>query len=63
MGHLLYLDPSSGSMLLQAIIAAFLAVGFFLKNIKNYVIHIFIRSHKELDVDAPNQSATQPKRN
>ena len=40
---LLYIDPGSGSYLVQAIIAAALGVAFFFKNIVMYVKHIFYR--------------------
>ncbi|MGV3529533.1 MAG: hypothetical protein ACO1OO_11605 [Flavisolibacter sp.] len=40
---LLYIDPGSGSYLLQAIIAGVLGVVFFFKNIAAYVRHQFYR--------------------
>jgi hypothetical protein len=44
---LLYIDPGSGSYLVQVIIAAVLGVAFFFKNIWAWVKSIFIRSPKE----------------
>ena len=40
---LLYIDPGSGSYLIQAIIAAVLGVAFFFKNIVFTVKHFFQR--------------------
>jgi len=37
--YLLYIDPGSGSYLVQAIIAAVLGVAFFFKNILTYIRH------------------------
>ena len=42
--YLLYIDPGSGSYLVQAIVAAIVGVGFFFKNIKNYIRAFFTRS-------------------
>jgi hypothetical protein len=51
--HLLYIDPGSGSYLVQVIVAAVLGIAFFFRNIgaffKNawwYVKSLFIRSPK-----------------
>lgn len=41
--HLLYIDPGSGSYLIQAIVAGVLGVVFFFKNISLYVRHFFSR--------------------
>ncbi|GAA4333056.1 hypothetical protein GCM10023184_26010 [Flaviaesturariibacter amylovorans] len=43
MHHLLYIDPGSGSYLLQALVAAALGVAFFFKNIVLYVKMFFYR--------------------
>lgn len=40
---LLYIDPGSGSYLVQAIVAAVLGVAFFFKNIVLYVKTFFSR--------------------
>jgi hypothetical protein len=39
LSYLLYIDPGSGSYLVQAIIAAVLGVAFFFKNILTYIKH------------------------
>lgn len=41
--YLLYIDPGSGSYLVQAIVAAVLGVAFFFKNILLVVRHFFSR--------------------
>lgn len=41
--YLLYLDPGSGSYLIQVIIAAVLGVAFFFKNIVFAIKHFFHR--------------------
>ena len=45
----LYLDPGSGSLILQAIIAGFLSIIMFFKNIKMYLLHIFKKVSKKTD--------------
>ncbi|HEY9361856.1 MAG TPA: hypothetical protein VIQ00_01240 [Chitinophagaceae bacterium] len=45
--HLLYIDPGSGSYLIQVIIAAVLGIGFFFKNIWLYIKSIFTRPKKD----------------
>jgi hypothetical protein len=44
--YLLYIDPGSGSYLVQIIAAAALGVAFFFRNIKNYIKAFFTRSPK-----------------
>jgi hypothetical protein len=44
---LLYLDPGSGSYLVQVIVAAVLGVAMFFKNIKLYIKSFFTRSKKK----------------
>lgn len=46
---LLYLDPGSGSYLVQIIAAAAMGVVFFFKNIKLYLLSLFRRSPKNQD--------------
>ncbi len=53
MQHLLYIDPGSGSYLVQVIIAAVLGIGFFFKNIWNYIKAIFYRPSKKRDDNNP----------
>jgi hypothetical protein len=38
---LIYIDPGSGSFLVQAIIAGALGIAFFFKNIVAYIRHFF----------------------
>jgi hypothetical protein len=40
---LLYIDPGSGSYLVQAIVAAILGIAFFFKNIVFAIKHFFHR--------------------
>ena len=47
MNFLLYVDPGSGSYLVQVITAAALGVVFFFKNIKLYIRSIFTRHPKK----------------
>ena len=44
---LLYVDPGSGSYLVQVLAAAALGVVFFFKNIKLYIRSLFTRSPKK----------------
>jgi ATP-dependent Zn protease len=46
---LLYIDPGSGSYLVQVIIAAVLGVGFFFRNVRTYVKAFFTRGKKPDD--------------
>jgi hypothetical protein len=45
--YLLYIDPGSGSYLVQVIAAAVVGVAFFFKNIKLYIRSFFTRSSKK----------------
>ncbi len=49
MNYLLYIDPGSGSYLVQVIVAAVLGIAFFFRNIKNYIKAFFFRSPKKPD--------------
>ncbi len=51
--YLLYIDPGSGSYLVQVLVAAALGVAFFFRNIKNYIKSFFIRTPKETDENPP----------
>ena len=55
MNHLIYIDPGSGSYLVQVIIAAVLGVAFFFKNIWAYIRSIFYRSKGSLS-DPPKKT-------
>jgi hypothetical protein len=45
----LYIDPGSGSYLVQIMVAAALGVTFFFRNIKNAIIAFFTRKRKKQD--------------
>lgn len=45
--YFLYIDPGSGSYLVQVIVAGALGVVFFFRNIKTYIRSIFTRSSKK----------------
>ncbi len=47
MSYLLYIDPGSGSYLVQAIIAAALGVAFYFRSLKNYIKSFFSRKPKK----------------
>lgn len=53
---LLYIDPGSGSYLIQMIIAGVLGVAFFFKNIWAWIRSLFIRSPKKTN-DNPEADA------
>jgi hypothetical protein len=44
---ILYIDPGSGSYLVQVLIAAVLGIVFFFKNIRLYIKSFFTRSSKK----------------
>lgn len=44
---LLYIDPGSGSFLVQAIIAAVLGISFFFKNIWAFIKSFFTRAPRK----------------
>lgn len=46
---LIYIDPGSGSYLVQVIIAAVLGVAFFFKNIRLYIKSFFTRFTKKVN--------------
>jgi hypothetical protein len=47
MPDLLYIDPGSGSYVVQVIIAAVLGIAFFFKNIVLYIKAFFFRYFKK----------------
>jgi ATP-dependent Zn protease len=50
---ILYIDPGSGSYLVQMIVAGIVGIGFFFKNIKNYLQSFFTRSSKKSKDNPP----------
>ncbi|MGK2862868.1 MAG: hypothetical protein ACSLE0_13115 [Chitinophagaceae bacterium] len=51
--YLLYIDPGSGSYLVQIIAAAVLGIVFFFRNIKLYIRSFFTRSSKKQKDNPP----------
>jgi len=51
---LLYIDPGSGSFLVQAIAAAVVGIAVFFKNIKLYIKSFFSRSGKSREKTKPD---------
>lgn len=51
--YLLYIDPGSGSYLVQVIAAAVLGVAFFFRNIRLYIKSIFTRTPKKPNDNPP----------
>lgn len=49
MDFLVYIDPGTGSYLVQVIAAAVLGIAFFFRNIKNYIRAFFTRTPKKND--------------
>lgn len=49
--QLLYIDPGSGSYLVQVIIAGLLGIAFFFSNIKNYIKAFFTRPGRKKDTN------------
>ncbi|HYM93867.1 MAG TPA: hypothetical protein VET23_06995 [Chitinophagaceae bacterium] len=49
----LYIDPGSGSYLVQVIIAGVLGIAFFFKNIWAWIKSIFVRSSKKTNDNTP----------
>jgi hypothetical protein len=47
MPELIYIDPGSGSYLVQVIAAVALGIAFFFRNIKTYIRALFTRSKKQ----------------
>lgn len=50
---LLYIDPGTGSYLVQVIAAAALGVAFFFRNIKNFFLGFFSKSSKKNNDNPP----------
>lgn len=44
--HLLYIDPGSGSYLVQMIVAGALSVAFFFRSIRDHIRAFFFRKKK-----------------
>ncbi len=48
---LLYIDPGTGSFLVQAIVAGFLGIVFFFKSVKDYILGILGFKSKDQNID------------
>lgn len=51
--YILYIDPGSGSYLVQVIAAAVVGVAVFFKNIKLYIRSLFTRTRKKTNDNPP----------
>ena len=51
--HFLYIDPGSGSYLVQIIAAAALGIAFFFRNIRDYIKAFFTRGPKKPNDNPP----------
>lgn len=51
---LLYIDPGSGSILVQAIVVFFATIIVFFKNIKHFILNYFRKNNSE-DKDSIDQ--------
>lgn len=54
---LLYIDPGSGSLIVQAIIGGVLGVAFFFKDLKRRAVALFGKKKESDDTDAQSTSA------
>ena len=52
--HFLYVDPGSGSYLVQLIAAAALCIVFFFRNIKLYILSFFSRFTRKSKNNTPS---------
>jgi hypothetical protein len=50
---LIYIDPGSGSYLVQALIAAALGAGYYLRSSWSYFRSIFRKDKKQVETDQP----------
>lgn len=52
--HFLYIDPGSGSMLIQMLIGAAVAIGIFFKKIKIAFLQLFKKKNKTSAIEEEN---------
>lgn len=45
-----YLDPGTGSYILQVIIAAGITVGIYFRNVKNFILNFYYKIRKLLNL-------------
>jgi hypothetical protein len=50
----LYIDPGSGSMLIQMLIGAAVAAGIFFRKIKTFLLQLFKRKDKSSAIEEEN---------
>jgi len=50
----LYIDPGSGSMIIQMLIGICVAIGIFFRNIKYLLLHLFKRKNKSSAIEEEN---------
>lgn len=54
LNHFLYIDPGSGSMLIQMLIGAAVAIGVFFKKIKIAFLQLFKKKNKTSAIEEEN---------
>ena len=50
----LYIDPGSGSIIIQMLIGIGVAIGIFFRNIKYFLLHLFKRKNKSSAIEEEN---------
>tara|TARA_B100000029_G_scaffold57817_1_gene52202 strand:+ start:47 stop:250 length:204 start_codon:yes stop_codon:yes gene_type:complete len=51
-----YLDPGTGSMIIQVVIAAFVAVGIYIKLFWHKFKNLFTKKHKKENVEGKREN-------
>lgn len=54
MQFFLYIDPGSGSMLIQLLIGAAVAIGVFFRRIKQFFLQFFGKKEKSSEIEKEN---------
>jgi hypothetical protein len=54
MKFFLYIDPGSGSMLIQMLIGVAVAVGVFFRRIKQFFLQLFNKKEKSSEIEKEN---------
>lgn len=50
----LYIDPGSGSLIIQMLIGVAVTIGVFFRNIKYFILHLFKRKDKSSSIEEEN---------
>ncbi len=50
----LYIDPGSGSMLIQLLLGLAVGIGVFFRRIKYFLLHLFKRKDKQSAIEEEN---------